>query len=1166
MKKVKKPLVRLFVFVFLIALIFSNILMNGTIAVSAAELPVDVAEGKEARTPFKTSDPPGNILNNDYAAEETWWYVGWDTYGLHDTPMWCMIKLDDTGVSIDGFKLYNGGNWGEWSWYYPINHNIWGWQIYSAGTEGDELWNKIENGYDDVNAQWGEDWGYIEANFNLLYDTATDADIPDGYNNEIYWFPSWPIPEGCDPPAYWDADAYNDAAIKSLNSGTYPNYEYFPNGPAKAKYIILAVTDPAMEGAVNVFEVFQGPDLDDNLPPNLTVNKEARTPFPPNPGEDISKILLPDNYDASQGWWIVQGDECNYGNEKPIWCMIKLGDIEITADGFKFYNGGNWGWGSREWDAPWFNIYGFQIYSAGDEGDDLWSKIENYYGDVHAQRDEDWAYITSNFDLLYDTWANADLPEGYSLWSYPVYPPPIETDPDDYDKMSAMSFSNDTYPNYERFPNGPAEAKYIILAATSFGYNTAIANFEVFGVPANKISVKGVTLPDEVFIAIGETKRIAAAIIPENATVKSLKWNSSNPSVAAVSNFGDVKGFSAGTTTVTVTTIDGNFTAECEVTVANVSPSGVDIADESCKIAVGQTKLLTAAVSPANATNKSVTWSSSNNNVATVDNNGSITGISEGTVIITVTTVDGGLTDICEIAVEFFPPTEINIIQKEYTVILGSKLSVWTEIEPDYAGDKRLSWSSADKSVVTVDVNTGRLHAVGIGSAIITATSVYNKDLTSQCVVTVVKNTIDKSKFFGITPTDSFEIGSDEWDYYADMGMQSLRIHLQNGQRWEDIAEVIKKANSLDIEVMMLVSYESYASNAEWVDVGWGTILRYDYNDAKKLIDVMETAVPYFSALGVKSWEIWNEQNGMWNIPVNDYARLLCEIYEKFKYGDNPWDPEATVVFGGLDAVNGPWGVNGVNTGSRDYVRDFYKTAAYKEFKDTYSRSPFDAFGIHPYNTVTADENGVMNYNELESAIRGVALDVLKDNGDGHIPVWITELGSQEPNNIKQAAELRAYIETAYAMPEVGRFHYFKYVYYGQNWGIVDGNRNPKLSLYEYTDVIKQYNFDNSSNTIFVNNVEILFEIIGDSVVLKPTQEQIMLILNTAENEIIFDLSGNASVDLYINPGCFKNVDKTIIIITDNGSGSVKTKSLYNNSGKNMLITVRKGKINFKNI
>jgi len=135
---------------------------------------------------------------------------------------------------------------------------------------------------------------------------------------------------------------------------------------------------------------------------------------------------------------------------------------------------------------------------------------------------------------------------------------------------------------------------------------------------------------------------------------------------------------------------------------------------------------------------------------------------------------------------------------------------------------------------------------------------------------------------------------------------------------------------------------------------------------------------------------------------------------------------------------------------------NFYKTEAYKSFKEKYNHSPFDVMAIHPYNTMDTDENNDESYNMLKSAIEGVVIKTMEKNGDGNIPIWITELGDQNEDDEKNAKILELYMKTAYEMPQVTRFHWFKYLYYGSNYSIVDQYGDPRPSLYAYSEVVKE--------------------------------------------------------------------------------------------------------------
>ena len=152
-------------------------------------------------------------------------------------------------------------------------------------------------------------------------------------------------------------------------------------------------------------------------------------------------------------------------------------------------------------------------------------------------------------------------------------------------------------------------------------------------------------------VTVGQTLTITASVAPADATNKAVTWSSSSDSIATVED-GVVTGVAEGDATITVTTEDGGFTATCDVTVeaATVAVTGVSVSPTSDSITIGEDLTLTATVEPENATNKTVTWSSSEATVATVED-GVVTGVSAGNATITVTTEDGGFTATCDVTV-----------------------------------------------------------------------------------------------------------------------------------------------------------------------------------------------------------------------------------------------------------------------------------------------------------------------------------------------------------------------------------------------------------------------------------------------------------------------------------------------------------------------------------
>lgn len=173
-----------------------------------------------------------------------------------------------------------------------------------------------------------------------------------------------------------------------------------------------------------------------------------------------------------------------------------------------------------------------------------------------------------------------------------------------------------------------------------------------------EIKVTEISLNETVkTIAVDETLQLIATILPEEAVNKNVIWTSSDPSIAEVDNNGLVKALSAGNATITAITEDGGLTATCEITVT-VPVTGISLNKQETTIYAEDTEQLVATILPENATNKNVSWTSDKVDIVTVSENGLITGISEGSAVITVTTEDGNLTASCTVTV--LPPSSIN--------------------------------------------------------------------------------------------------------------------------------------------------------------------------------------------------------------------------------------------------------------------------------------------------------------------------------------------------------------------------------------------------------------------------------------------------------------------------------------------------------------------------
>ena len=179
------------------------------------------------------------------------------------------------------------------------------------------------------------------------------------------------------------------------------------------------------------------------------------------------------------------------------------------------------------------------------------------------------------------------------------------------------------------------------------------------------VAVSSVSVAASASVNVGETTTLTATVLPNDATNKNVTWESDDETIVTVDANGVVTGVAAGTATITVTSVaDNTKTATCTVTVTTVAVTGVSV-DATASVNVGETTTLTATVSPSNATNKNVTWESGNTSIATVDENGVVTGVAAGSTTITVTSVaDNTKTASCTVTVSLVPGTEA----RPYTV------------------------------------------------------------------------------------------------------------------------------------------------------------------------------------------------------------------------------------------------------------------------------------------------------------------------------------------------------------------------------------------------------------------------------------------------------------------------------------------------------------------
>ena len=221
--------------------------------------------------------------------------------------------------------------------------------------------------------------------------------------------------------------------------------------------------------------------------------------------------------------------------------------------------------------------------------------------------------------------------------------------------------------------------------------------------------------------------------------------------------------------TVTATNSAGNASKEYTLNIkpAKVSVTGVKLDQTELDLVVGGTEILIATVEPNTATDKTVTWESSNPDVATVDQNGNVKAVASGTATITVKTVDGSHTDTCAVTVTQ-PVTGVTLDKGTLSLFTGESETLNATVAPGDATNKNVTWSSDKPEVATVDAN-GKITAKGEGEATITVRTA-DGSYTATCTVKVTDPVYDMT-----TDPAALDFGS-AYTGYAQPAAQTVTV------------------------------------------------------------------------------------------------------------------------------------------------------------------------------------------------------------------------------------------------------------------------------------------------------------------------------------------------------------------------------------------------------
>jgi len=258
-------------------------------------------------------------------------------------------------------------------------------------------------------------------------------------------------------------------------------------------------------------------------------------------------------------------------------------------------------------------------------------------------------------------------------------------------------------------------------------------------------SVDSVTLSSEnEMVYVGKKHTLTAAVLPEDAANPKLVWESSDPAIAAVDKNGNVTGKKTGTATITAATTDGSeISVTCQVQVITAVKT-ITLSTKNHQLVLGSVPeaaqlQLTCQTAPEDAHYQAVTWTSSDETIATVDENGLVQALAPGEVTITATTTDPSSTASASAKIIVGDAVQsITGLTSKVTVQKGKSHSFSVTAAPETALNKAVVWSSSKENIATVDKN-GKVVGKGVGTVTITAEAADGSGVKATCEVTVIQ-------------------------------------------------------------------------------------------------------------------------------------------------------------------------------------------------------------------------------------------------------------------------------------------------------------------------------------------------------------------------------------------------------------------------------------------
>ena len=456
------------------------------------------------------------------------------------------------------------------------------------------------------------------------------------------------------------------------------------------------------------------------------------------------------------------------------------------------------------------------------------------------------------------------------------------------------TYNGRRYESYDNTPTGAADPS----SDTVYGYN-----------PTGDVSVTGVSVsPTSTIIGVGGTVQLIETITPKKATNKNVAWTSSNPGVATVNNSGLVTGVADGNTTITVKTVDGNYTATCSLSVSAsyVATTGISVSPVSATIDVGDTENLTATISPINASNQNVIWSSNKTHVATVSDSGVVTGIAGGVATITATSQDGGYTATCQI--------KVNAGESEIDIPIGidasSGATYSATVNAQTAMKVGKSTSPKEGAVsVTVGAGAKRLSFYAVGWSGKSVTLSISTDNTDVTITPSSVGLVDSSAATGSGTTFTIEIddatmlhnimleGVDDETTFVITSTSSEKRFIIWGATYSTSSNTEHILNSISIETSNVKKI--FVMNETFTTAG--LVVTANYSDGTT-DEVLPTSVsdPDLTTVGSKTVTVtFNGKSAAYtiNVVASAATSITATAARDYTVGDTIYKEDKEIIF-----------------------------------------------------------------------------------------------------------------------------------------------------------------------------------------------------------------------------------------------------------------------------